>query len=429
MYAVGATGVISAGFPAAALTKYKYPVFLASSLDTEHDASTSPTLCGQTEDPCKSNCVPSNVHSREISFVDIDPTEINITQALGGRSSETIECLRINGCRMNSAVFAAVVDELCLLELPNLHTIDISKNKVGGPLAGNALAKLLTHATSTRFLSLGWNCLALADLKDICLPICGVISLDLRSNPLSNSFVRPSSRSSSRSSSRRNPKSESADASVDTMAWVSTLVSSMPQLTHIHLAQASISDKELTALFHALTRPSTRVEYIGLEWLGLGSRLATLRAIMSSLTPAAGLATHSSALHVNLAANNLGDCGVEIISTSDAKLPSLTLACNFITERGTGMLAKWLPASSLTALDLTDNYFGDQGIVSLLAVHPGVKPNSYYTQIKSLGLNSCCLGDTSLRMLADAISCKWAPLESLRILRNSRMSSSAKITL
>ncbi|KAJ2787872.1 NACHT, LRR and PYD domains-containing protein 13 [Coemansia interrupta] len=425
------TGAESTHIPIAALPKSGSATSLASLLGGEQGVSTSPTLCEPAT--CSTDDLVSSIHSREIAFVDVEPVDLIIADVLGERDPRTIECLRINGCRMDGSSFSAIVEELCTLDLPNLHTVDVSKNQLGGPAAGSALARLLAHAPSIRFLSLGWNYLSLFDLKDIGLNTpCSVTSLDLRSNPL---YVpRKSSRRSSGKASRRSSSTSQSDAEhADIFAsteWVYALIDAMPNLTHVQLAQANIGDKALVALLGALTRASTCVEYIGLEWLDLGSRLAALCRILDN-TASSHLqdATDRSALHLNLAANNLGDAGIDVLTSSRARLSSLTLACNFITERGTSMLAKWLPSSEIVSLDLSDNYFGDQGMISLLAIYSANKSGMHYTQIRSLALNSCCLSDVSLRVLADALACNWAPLESVRILRNGRMTPGAKISL
>ncbi|KAJ2456280.1 hypothetical protein EV183_000207 [Coemansia sp. RSA 2336] len=405
MDAIAASSAVGA---TSTLPKSSSSTSLASAMSSDKDAgSTSPTLCEQT-DPSDKEA--DNSHSREIALLDLSPEDLDISHALGDRTSETIECLRINRCRMDGATFASLVDALCAYELPCLHTVDISQNRVGGAQAGAALAKLLLHAPAVRFLSLGWNQLSLGDLKHIVSLGSGTYSiqcLDLRANPLGT------------------PKSKSAKDN----SWVGALIAAMPCLTHVQLAQATIDDSLLLTLLYALVTQSTGLEYIGLEWLGLGGRLATVRSIMSGLIPADQKAPVRP-LHLNLAANNLGDSGVKIITESGAVFSSLTLACNFITERGTGMLAKWLPTSGLTLLELSDNYFGDQGIASLLATEGRYSADdSPRTRLTSLGLNSCCLTDTSLRMITEALAYNWAPLTSLRILRNNRMSPGAKVNL
>ncbi|KAI9475116.1 NACHT, LRR and PYD domains-containing protein 13 [Coemansia sp. RSA 989] len=398
----------SANGATSTLPKSSSSTSLASAMSSDKDAgSTSPTLCEQTGPLDKEI---DNSHSREIVLLDLSPEDLDISHALGDRTSKTIECLRINRCRMDGATFASLVGALCAYELPCLHTVDISQNRVGGAQAGAALAKLLLHAPAVRFLSLGWNQLSLGDLKDIVPFGSGTHSiqcLDLRANPLGI------------------PKSKSAKDNL----WVGALVAAMPHLTHVQLAQATIDDSLLVTLLYALVTQSTSLEYIGLEWLGLGGRLATVRSIMSGLIPSDPKAPVRS-LHLNLAANNLGDSGVKIITESGAVLSSLTLACNFITERGTRMLAKWLPTSGLTLLELSDNYFGDQGIAALLATDGQYSADDApRTRLTSLGLNSCCLTDTSLRMITEALAYNWAPLTSLRILRNNRMSPGAKVNL
>ncbi|KAJ2364737.1 NACHT, LRR and PYD domains-containing protein 13 [Coemansia sp. RSA 2610] len=398
-----------------ALPKSSSSTSLASASSSSKDASTSPTLCEQTEAAADDAKSPISIHSREIALLDLSPDELDIPEALGNRSPASIECLRINRCRVNGKIFSALVDALCAYELPRLHTVDISQNRVGGAQAGAALAKLLTHSPTVRFLSLGWNQLSLADLKHVATSgagTCAIQCLDLRANPLGTS---------------RKKTKKHADS--DDNGWISTLVSAMPSLTHVQLAQATIDDSSLVTLLHALMTRGTDLEYVGLEWLALGGRLATVRSIMSSLVPTDPSAPTRS-LHLNLAANNLGDSGVKIIAESGAVLSSLTLACNFITERGTSMLAGWLPTSGLAALELSDNYFGDQGIASLLATDGRYQSADLpYTQLVSLGLNSCCLTDTALRMLTDALACNWASLASLRILRNNRMSPGTKVAL
>ncbi|KAJ2886004.1 NACHT, LRR and PYD domains-containing protein 14 [Coemansia aciculifera] len=410
--------------PTSALPKSRSNASLSSSTSTEN----SPTLCEQARDDIgvADNGATVLSHSRELCFLDLTPSELDISEALGGRSAATIECLRVNRCRMDSKTFARLVDGLCSNDLTCLHTVDLSQNQLSGVEAGATLAKLLSHAKTVRFLSLGWNKLSLADLRPIAETItaawsCNVTCLDLRANPLTTPYKR-----SSKKSPKRYPVHETNDDE-----WIGSLVARMPELTHVQLAQAMVGDKPLISLLRSLTRSSSNVEYIGLEWLGLGNRLSALRAIMSNLT------APSRALHLNLSANYLGDSGVEVVATSGAMLASLTLACNFITERGTGMLAKWLPLLGLGSLDLSDNYFGDQGVISLLATHtsdtsagaPVKSSGNYYTQLTVLGLTSCCLSDTSLRLITDALACKWAPLESLRILRNSRMSPGSKLLL
>ncbi|KAJ2491739.1 hypothetical protein IWW37_002063 [Coemansia sp. RSA 2050] len=402
--------------PTLALPKSRSNTSLSSSTSTDN----SPTLCEQGRDFSSTDHDATVLsHSREICFQDLTPSELSISESLGGRSLATIECLRVNRCRMDSRTFARLVDDLCSGDLSCLHTVDVSQNQLCGVDAGAALAKLLSHAKAVKFLSLGWNKLSLADLRPIAEATWSsiVTCLDLRANPLTAPYKRPS-----RKIHKHCPTNETNDD-----RWIGLLVGRMPELTHVQLAQVEIGDRLLILLLHSLAHSSTNIQYIGLEWLGLGNRLSALRVIMGNL------AALSRTLHLNLSANYLGDSGVEVIAVSGAKLSSISLACNFITERGTGMLAKWLPTSGLGSLDLSDNYFGDQGVVSLLTTHSGnvaaKTPSSYYTQLTALGLTSCCLSDTSLRLITDALACQWAPLESLRILRNSRMSPSSKLLL
>ncbi|KAJ2841704.1 hypothetical protein J3B02_005806, partial [Coemansia erecta] len=310
---------------------------LASLLSSEHDASTSSTLCEPMEKSINDgDCLGCGMHSREIAFVDLEPTELNICSALGERDSRTIECLRINGCRMDSSALSLLVEELCHLELLNLHTIDFSKNQLSGSLAGKSLAKLLGNAPLVRTLSLGWNNLSLGDLRDLSQSsLANVAFLDLRSNPLLVPTRKSSAKcTSKKASSRRSSVTieDNGSDNNDDMAWLYALVESMPALTHVLLAQASIADKALIVLLDALTRPGTSIEYIGLEWLSLGSRLASLSAIFKNIVSSRQNFT-SSTLHLNLAANNLGDSGIDVIASSGATMASLTLACNFITEK------------------------------------------------------------------------------------------------
>ncbi|KAJ1668329.1 NACHT, LRR and PYD domains-containing protein 13 [Coemansia sp. RSA 1646] len=407
-----------------ALPKSRSSVSLKSTATSmENDrTSASPTLCS-LERAEGIECNAGN--SREILFLDLSPADLDISEALGTRAPETIECVRINRCRMTGEFFASTVDSLCQFDLPNLHTVDISQNHVGGAKAAHALHKLLTHAPAIRFLYLGWNQLALADLKYLATfpsHTFKISYLDLRSNPLSTASQKRKGKNGSLAKT-------AISNNVSCAKWIDGLVDSLPDLTHVLMAQASIDDQTLSAFMCALTRPQSHVEYIGLEWVGLGSRLATLNTIMNGIAPLPS-DTLARPLHLNLASNDLGDSGAEIISHSSARLTSITLACNFITERGTGFLAKWLLESGLTSLDLSDNYFGDQGIVSLLDLATVRKsPDTFATQLRSLGLNSCCLSDVSLRMLGEALEYKWAPLETLRILRNSRISPGAKIAV
>ncbi|KAJ1815388.1 hypothetical protein LPJ56_004583, partial [Coemansia sp. RSA 2599] len=349
-----------------ALPKTRSSSSLASLTSSENDASINSTLCEPAEKSTgNSDCLGCGAHSREVAFVDLEPAELNICSALGERDSRTIECLRINGCRMDSSTLSMLVNDLCRLELPNLHTVDLSKNQLSGSLAGASLARLLGNAPLVRTLSLGWNNLSLADLRDMTgSSLANMAFLDLRSNPLHVPARKSSTKRSSRKTGSRRSSVSVDDNSADDMAWVHAFVKSMPALSHVLLAQANIADRALIVLLDALIRPSTSIEYIGLEWLGLGSRLASLSTIFGNIA-SAGQKNTSSPLHLNLAANNLGDGGISVITSTDATMTSLTLACNFITERGTAMLAKWLPKSGLTSLDLSDNHFGDQGIASL----------------------------------------------------------------
>ncbi|KAJ2371559.1 hypothetical protein H4S02_009512, partial [Coemansia sp. RSA 2611] len=118
-----------------ALPKSSSSTSLASASSSSKDASTSPTLCEQTEAAADDAKSPISIHSREIALLDLSPDELDIPEALGNRSPASIECLRINRCRVNGKIFSALVDALCAYELPRLHTVDISQNRVGGAQA------------------------------------------------------------------------------------------------------------------------------------------------------------------------------------------------------------------------------------------------------------------------------------------------------
>ncbi|KAJ1950807.1 hypothetical protein FBU59_000511 [Linderina macrospora] len=401
---------------------------LSFSSDDSERVSVMSTLISTSE-----HTMAKTEYSCEVVVEDLDPEDISFALALGDRASERIECVRINRCRMDGATFSALVDEMCKVDLSRLQTFDIAQNSVGGELVGPALLRLILHAKNIRHLALGWNKIALADLaalapaKDSDIQL-SIGHLDLRANPLSQPL---------KSSSRRSAKIATGAYSLTDLSWLPSLVAAMPRLTHVLLAQASVGDGDLVALIHALVAAVPPIEYIGLEWLGLGSRLSALRAILGDLSPK--LAASPLRLHLNLSANTLGDSGMKVISESPAKMTSLTLSCNFVTERGASYLAQWLPCSGVSDLDLSDNHFGDQGVAALLSVPLPARNDTdagwviggvrYSTQIKSLGLTSCCLSDTSLRMLTDAIGGQWAPLSSLRILRNSRISHGTKIAI
>ncbi|KAJ2798349.1 hypothetical protein H4S07_005712, partial [Coemansia furcata] len=263
----------------------------------------SPTLCEHSRD-LADNTATVLSHSREICLLDLTPSELNISEALGGRSAATIECLRVNRCRMDSKTFARLVEDLCSDDLPCLHTVDVSQNQLSGVETGAALAKLLSHARSVRFLSLGWNKLSLVDLRPLADVTTAawsynVACLDLRANPLAAPYKR-----SSKKSSKRYPVDETGDEE-----WIDSLVARMPELTYVQLAQVTISDKSLISLLHSFTHSSSNIEYIGLEWLGMGNRLSALRTIMGNL------AAPSRPLHLNMSANYLGDSGVEVVAT------------------------------------------------------------------------------------------------------------------
>ncbi|KAJ2215355.1 hypothetical protein IW143_003600, partial [Coemansia sp. RSA 520] len=135
MNAIAATSAVDiARTQSAVLSKSPSRTSFTSTSSSDKDASTSPTLFEQTgvdTDDAKA----INTHSREIAMVDLSPEELDIAQALGDRASESIECVRINRCRMNCETFQLLVDALCKYELPCLHTVDISQNRVGGAQA------------------------------------------------------------------------------------------------------------------------------------------------------------------------------------------------------------------------------------------------------------------------------------------------------
>ncbi|ORX72074.1 hypothetical protein DL89DRAFT_107270 [Linderina pennispora] len=266
-----------------ALTKSMSQLSLSS--DDSERVSVRSTLVSMSE-ATKTN----NKHSREVVFEDVDPEDINFALALGDRAPETIECVRINRCRMDSAAFAALVDNMCQVDLCRLQILDIAQNSIGGELVGPALLRLIRHARNIRHLALGWNKIALADLVALA-PAEGpdaafsISHLDLRANPLS----RPV-----KSSSRRPSKSTSGAYAPTDLSWLPSLIAAMPKLTHILLAQASLSDTDLVALIHALVPAIPPIEYIGLEWLGLGSRLSALSTILSDLSPKLSTVPHQS---------------------------------------------------------------------------------------------------------------------------------------
>ncbi|KAJ1888056.1 hypothetical protein LPJ71_008594, partial [Coemansia sp. S17] len=114
--------------PTAALPKSRSNSSLSSSTSTEN----CPTLCEQARDNLgvADNDATVLSHSRELCFLDLTTSDLNISEALGGRSTATIECLRINRCRMDSRAFARLVDDLCSDDLACLHTVDVSQNQL-----------------------------------------------------------------------------------------------------------------------------------------------------------------------------------------------------------------------------------------------------------------------------------------------------------
>lgn len=354
-------------------------------------------------------------YSSELTFVGCTlSNSLDIAAALGNRSPESIEYLRINCCRMDGKTFSNVVASMSGFQLPNVHTVDLAQNQLCGLVSGMALADLLKHLPAVRTLSLGWNKLSIFDLKPMSdRLVYNIKCLDLRANPLCASTNRSKHR-----------HIQDTD-----YTWIKTLFNTMPNLTHVLMAQVTINNVEaLASLLTSVLRPNAAIEYVGLEWLSLGSHLSVLQSIMKHLA-SPELGTLAKSLHINLSSNNLGDSGIKTITDCGVMLQSLTLACNFVTQRGAEYLSKWLPQSGLEKLDLSDNYFGDQGVISLLDRRPDTYPQPRYCPLKELNLASCCLSDNSIRYISNALLENWAPLETLVISKNSRISSSARLSL
>ncbi|XP_062386701.1 NACHT, LRR and PYD domains-containing protein 3-like isoform X2 [Sardina pilchardus] len=130
------------------------------------------------------------------------------------------------------------------------------------------------------------------------------------------------------------------------------------------------------------------------------------------------LRTNSNLKQLDLSGNNLGDSGVEQISsglTHKCRLEKLVLSGCKLTERSCAALSSALSSesSSLTQLHLRGNYLGDSGMELLSAglTHPNCR-------LETLELRGCSLTEKSCAAVAGALSSNSSRLRQLNLSYN-----------
>ncbi|XP_062397873.1 NACHT, LRR and PYD domains-containing protein 12-like [Sardina pilchardus] len=215
---------------------------------------------------------------------------------------------------------------------------------------------------------------------------------------------------------------QSCSLTVESCAALSSaLRSNSPSLRQLHLSHNNVGDSGVELLSTGLEHPNCRLETLKLQCCSL--------TVKSCAALSSALRSNSSSLRqLHLSINNVGDSGVELLSTGlehpNCRLETLELRGCSLTVKSCAALSSALRSnsSSLRQLHLSGNNVGDSG-VELLSTgleHPNCR-------LETLELLSCDLTERSCSSLAAALRSNPSSLRQLHLRGNKLQQSGVEL--
>ncbi|XP_062397868.1 NACHT, LRR and PYD domains-containing protein 3-like [Sardina pilchardus] len=204
-------------------------------------------------------------------------------------------------------------------------------------------------------------------------------------------------------------------------ALSSVLRSNSSSLRQLHLRGNNVGDSGVELLSTGLEHPNCRLEILELQRCSL--------TVESCAALSSALRSNSSSLRqLNLSHNDVGDSGVELLSTGlehpNCRLETLELISCSLTVKSCAALSSALRSnsSSLRQLDLSHNNVGDSG-VELLSTgleHPNCR-------LETLELVGCNLTERSCSSLTAALRSNPSSLRQLDLRNNPLQQSGVEL--
>ncbi|XP_061125356.1 NACHT, LRR and PYD domains-containing protein 3-like isoform X4 [Syngnathus typhle] len=372
--------------------------------------------CRLSKKSCKAlaSVLSSPCSLRELNLSDNDLGDDGLEALAAGLAKPqcALQVLELEWCNLSKKsceALASVLSSPCSLRELELSDNDLGDDGLEALAAGLAKPQCALQVLKLRECNLRKkSCEALASVLS---SPCSLSELDLSDNDLGDDglealaagLAKPQCALQVLELKKCNLSKKSCEA-------LASVLSSPGSLRELDLSDNDLGDDGLEALAAGLAKPHCTLQVLKLKKCKLSKKSCeALASVLSS---------PSSLRELDLGYNNLGDDGLEALAAGLAK-PQCALQvlglreCN-LSKKSCEALASVLSSpGSLSELDLSWNYFGDDGLEALAA---GLAKPQCTLQV--LRLKKCNLSKKSCGVLAKALQSNPSHLRELKLNSN-----------